>query len=54
VPEWDITLKINYYAQNEEKAIELADALGSEIFGWDDVNEVEAPFAPTWRKDDDA
>jgi hypothetical protein len=52
MPEWDITLKVNFWAQNEEEAHEMAQAISEQIFLHDDVNEVEAPFAPTWRRDD--
>ena len=53
MPEWRLTLDINFWAQNEDEASETAQALGENIFVFDDVNSVEAPFAPTWVKDDD-
>ncbi len=53
MPEWQFVMSINFWAQNEERANELAQAIGEQIFCEDDVNSVEAPFSPTWVRDDD-
>ncbi len=53
MPEWQFVMSINFWSQNEEDAQDEAQGFGEAIFKYENVLSVEAPFSPTWIRDDE-
>jgi hypothetical protein len=51
MPEYDITLNVNFWAENQDEAAATSQRIADMVFVEEEVNEVEAPFAPVWRRD---
>ncbi len=53
MPEYQTSLNVNFWAPNEEAAGKTAMRIGEMVFVEEEVNSIEAPFAPVFVRGDD-